>query len=545
MKLLCVVFGVGVRCIYIYYRMEYLRCAIDAASPDCITFVIDDKGLILVNVDMHCYKIVIVDGKVRNAGDDYASQHLVRILCVNKFDVVNENNAFDFVVFLNENLRLINGMCTVCGVGVKSSRIMMCGRCVEGNGGQFLVIDDVVTDAIRRDYGAFNFLLATAYACLSHVNSRNVFDPYPKFIKSEKDLRYNFGSIGELVGEIRKAESDGVLCGVIGYLDYAFIKFVLATNSMDLRSDTLFDAGSKNVFVEQIGDVFLSDDKNVTVLQISRVCGNGVSGMGGGYLFHGSSLSNWYSILRNGIRVYSRTKLMSAGAAFGEGIYLSDSAAFSYNYGVDRYCASKCVAIGVVQVLNAKETYKKAPNIYVVENDKEVVLRYVIIMKGLNNGILQRITKYFTVIKANEVAKSSIDVLRVRMKRVEKELEKLESAGRKLGFGVGIGDSVGDNIVVTIKNTIFQIYFPEDYPLKPPFIWISQLGNSIVNYVVLECGGVLVDELIPSVWKSSVKVSSLMKKLSKCVGDDLIGPNFKNNVFESAFGEYVGRVFRM
>jgi len=46
---------------------------------------------------------------------------------------------------------------------------------------------------------------------------------------------------------------------------------------------------------------------------------------GSEFLFHGSSQENWYSILRNGLRVLSNTKYMTAGAAYGAGIYGSNN----------------------------------------------------------------------------------------------------------------------------------------------------------------------------------------------------------------------------
>ncbi len=46
---------------------------------------------------------------------------------------------------------------------------------------------------------------------------------------------------------------------------------------------------------------------------------------GSTFLFHGSSQENWYSILRNGLRVLSNTKYMTAGAAYGAGVYGSQN----------------------------------------------------------------------------------------------------------------------------------------------------------------------------------------------------------------------------
>lgn len=38
-------------------------------------------------------------------------------------------------------------------------------------------------------------------------------------------------------------------------------------------------------------------------------------------MFHGSGINNWYSIVRNGLRNLSNTGMMTAGAAYGAGIY--------------------------------------------------------------------------------------------------------------------------------------------------------------------------------------------------------------------------------
>jgi ubiquitin-conjugating enzyme E2 Q len=50
------------------------------------------------------------------------------------------------------------------------------------------------------------------------------------------------------------------------------------------------------------------------------------------FCFHGSSMENWYSILRNGLRNLSNSGLMTAGAAYGAGIYASENYATSYGY---------------------------------------------------------------------------------------------------------------------------------------------------------------------------------------------------------------------
>lgn len=50
------------------------------------------------------------------------------------------------------------------------------------------------------------------------------------------------------------------------------------------------------------------------------------------FAFHGSSMSNWHNILRQNLKNASSTPLMSAGAAYGEGIYLSTQTSVSKSY---------------------------------------------------------------------------------------------------------------------------------------------------------------------------------------------------------------------
>lgn len=54
------------------------------------------------------------------------------------------------------------------------------------------------------------------------------------------------------------------------------------------------------------------------------------------WTFHGSSIENWYSILRNGPRNLSNTKMMTAGAAYGAGVYSAKAFATASGYSGSR-----------------------------------------------------------------------------------------------------------------------------------------------------------------------------------------------------------------
>ncbi|XP_045184109.2 protein mono-ADP-ribosyltransferase PARP6-like [Mercenaria mercenaria] len=58
---------------------------------------------------------------------------------------------------------------------------------------------------------------------------------------------------------------------------------------------------------------------------------------GSTFAFHGSSIENWHSIIRQGLKNASGTKLQMNGAAYGKGIYLSTRVSTSLMYSRIRY----------------------------------------------------------------------------------------------------------------------------------------------------------------------------------------------------------------
>lgn len=57
-----------------------------------------------------------------------------------------------------------------------------------------------------------------------------------------------------------------------------------------------------------------------------------LKGKGSFYAFHGSAIGNWHSVVRNGLKNYSNTDKMSAGAALGPGIYFAINSGTSSGY---------------------------------------------------------------------------------------------------------------------------------------------------------------------------------------------------------------------
>eukprot|EP00483_Globobulimina_turgida_P004622 UN04631 len=126
------------------------------------------------------------------------------------------------------------------------------------------------------------------------------------------------------------------------------------------------------------------------------------------YAWHGSPMSNWHSILRNGLKNMSNTKHMKNGAAFGRGIYLAPNSGTSYwysepsksdtwplsmfnksdyygrnlknNNGHGLYCLALC------EILNHPKLKSPEPY-YVVPTESWVMIRYLFVFNTVDNKV--------------------------------------------------------------------------------------------------------------------------------------------------------------
>jgi hypothetical protein len=118
--------------------------------------------------------------------------------------------------------------------------------------------------------------------------------------------------------------------------------------------------------------------------------------LGSQYVFHGSAIENWYSIIRNGIRNLSNTHMMTAGAAYGPGVYSATNMQTSSGYCNSRFGQTNekwdysllsnpptsCMAI--IEVI--KNGYDKGNGIVVIPNDKHIMLKYLLLVPNAAFG---------------------------------------------------------------------------------------------------------------------------------------------------------------
>jgi Poly(ADP-ribose) polymerase catalytic domain len=104
------------------------------------------------------------------------------------------------------------------------------------------------------------------------------------------------------------------------------------------------------------------------------------------FAWHGSSVENWHAIMRNGLRNLSNTKLMTCGAAYGAGIYLSPWSDTSRGYArkgkgwaQSRFGSADLQMIALCEVINHPDL-KDMPNPhYVIQDEDFIVTRFLLV----------------------------------------------------------------------------------------------------------------------------------------------------------------------
>lgn len=140
---------------------------------------------------------------------------------------------------------------------------------------------------------------------------------------------------------------------------------------------------------------------------------------GSTFCFHGSSIENWHSIIRQGLLNASGTKLQVNGAAYGKGIYLSPYISTSMGYsrmgygsqnvkkgqqnkGDKRFLQSlSLTCIAICEVITSP-TLKKNSGIWVCPEPDHVCTRFFFVYedgKVGDSGIDTQQEKYLTEIK--------------------------------------------------------------------------------------------------------------------------------------------------
>ena len=137
-------------------------------------------------------------------------------------------------------------------------------------------------------------------------------------------------------------------------------------------------------------------------------------------LLHGSRTNRWHSIIRNGLKNASGTKLQANGAAYGPGIYLASHSGISLFYSCrekNKYPNSCLPAelkvLAVCEVAKDPTLRLASTNIYTLGNERAVICRFLIIVESDDVNTVNKILQ-------TEHMPSLKDVLNYEAERAQK-----------------------------------------------------------------------------------------------------------------------------
>lgn len=221
------------------------------------------------------------------------------------------------------------------------------------------------------------------------------------------------------------------------------------------------------------------------------------------YLYHGSPMGNWYSIIRNGLKNMSKTQYMTTGAVYGDGIYLSNAMSVSRSYcGVGKYA---CMA--VMELLVDPEPYKKGEGIYVIPDEKLMFPRYLYFIHGSVYPEINEVLAFYK--KTKDAMLKPV----IKRKRLDADIAEISSH---------IVEFITDDkqyLLVKINGLLYRCYLYQ-YPLSPPvFQLVNQLADPDITSKI-DSNGVF--KFRTENWTASMKIADIIELITRLKLDSVV-----------------------
>lgn len=278
-------------------------------------------------------------------------------------------------------------------------------------------------------------------------------EPDAKLIKNlfssySRKVAESLAGSGKTDDDVRKAVGDKL---------YSAFQFIVSKIPLKLTHATLKHEGT----VIDMYRVQHSDSVESAFQKVGRVPT---------YLYHGSPMTNWYSIMFNGIKVMSGTAEMTSGAVHGAGVYLSSMLSRSHSF-----CGAHkgAFVVGVYEVYDsAKYATKSVPDIHVIPTTDLLLLRYMLWIKGGSKviGDMGEALNALLLKNAERKASASSSAARKRNGRIDKELALLTEAKYELK---AISDTVYSVRDPSADGKLYTVDMGGKFPIDPPSITLE------------------------------------------------------------------------
>lgn len=491
-----------------------------------------------------------------------------------KYIIIDSSLLKEFFTYTLKFIPNLKDFCVITGASLGfSSNKFLFGENTDQES-QYIIdelpIGDNVVSAARDYPEITKFLIQTGLAAIKSNRKDKIFEPFPtRFLNDPSkqikrgdmsalngtEISKNFNIINSLIGtqnygglysRIMQCSTDEELSELIGFELFYLIRFIIMSNKMDIKHVKLFD-NQVDTDVQQFQIVNKPEIEDA-FRNNCKVNSNGESS----FLFHGSGFENWYSIMRNGLKIMSNTKLMVNAAAYGAGVYLSDSFYFSARYSARGHFDGKII-VAVFEVRGNKENYRRNSGIFVVTNENDLILRYLLVLSSQKSyTFTQQISEKFGLKMVEEKKVQEARASTGCTRRLTKELAEIyKKKPDELGFRIEVDE---DNITCW---RVFLSNFPEEsqlakdmekfgideievemsfegmYPLAAPFvrvikpIFIYQTGR------VTSGGSICTDFLTKESWSPAMRNESIILTLKTLFaeGEGRIDPHRLNQTY--------------
>ncbi len=452
---------------------------------------------------------------------DHIAFHMLRIANIgtNKFTDLNQkiyeikkNNLVKFIKKINNIVSTgYHNYCTSCCSVVKKTTkntINYCDNYEECiTNWYYTPTDDLIYNTYKNDNKKLMFLVNLTIGGLFFKYAGDVYNPLPKIkncltIESIK----NAVPTSTILNESNKFDdctNEYELFLKCTQHEYSFYKNAMLSNHFSILPVNINDG--------------IKDDVTIFSINYDAEKENEYANKASSYLFHGSSLPCWYSIVKNGIKNMSGTKFQACGAAYGNGIYLSDSYNFSLGYSRNNqiegfHVESQIQVVAVFQIFTDIEKIKKTTNIFVLENEKQILLRNLIVTNSSNHLSVSKSIKfidaYFNVTNTKKHEDNKVKINMIKFKRLNNEHEILKNNNKyEIDTIYSNSEAIWNVKIKNNKNINIKFIF-SNYPISVPVVYIQKLDNTINNNVKLD-----IPILSPITWNLQNNIKNILENI--------------------------------
>ena len=430
---------------------------------------------------------------------DHISMHIIRIYNINNHNInininnninnININSVKQFIKSLNKIYNNYMSFCTVCGKTTKNKTLESIDICNNNDciiKSYNLPTSNLIYKILIEEPEKLIFLTQLLISGTKHKYASESYTPIPKIL--------NCSTVNDIITDLATAN-----------INFDFTKFENCSNEYELFKLCNLNeyAYYKNAILNNYFSMSHSnivDNNNIDIFNINYDAEkeNSVQNLDSSYLFHGSSIDCWYSIVKNGLKIMSGTKFQTNGAAYGNGIYFSDSFNFSSSYSSRGFIHDKTATninikvISVFQIFDDISKIKKTTNIFVVTDTNTIMLRALIVLKNNYNPTnleSSTINSHFSLHMGLLKKKTNVSIKLIKLKRLNKEYTNLLKCNN---FKIDVSDDINDNVIWNInllninKNLCpkldVKIIF-NNYPIIAPIAYVQNhtfIGNNLI-----------------------------------------------------------------